>query len=106
MPKTLVDYKNIICPNNTNCDINKVFLNSPTIQEKVMAKYTLSHLNYLIKNKQQLWINNTNDLVWLLWKSHFTWTWNLNNNYSDGNMSANTYAFNTKKNYNNNTETA
>jgi len=46
MPNTLKDYKDIICK-DSDCNEKKVFLNTPIIQEKVMATYTLDHIKQI-----------------------------------------------------------
>jgi len=98
MPNTLKDYKDIIC-GNSDCDdqvIKQKFLNNPLIQEKVMFEYTLSHLKQIKSKYEDL---DEEKLVFYLAKAHFTGIGNLEENYSDGNTTANTYALKAVENY-------
>ena len=104
MPSTLWDYKNEIC-GNKNCSqqqLNEKFLNSPTLQEKIMWEYTMSHLIQiynLIKQWKLPAPRSLEELIKMLAKSHFTGVRNLSKNYSDWNLKADEYAQKASDNY-------
>ena len=110
MPYTLQDYVKEIC-NNSNCttkEINQIFLNNPSLQEKIMWLYTLQHL-IRIHNKK-ISVKNWKDLARLLAICHFSGCgnlnkdWNIKQNTNDGNTTTKDYAKYIAENYTNNTE--
>jgi len=100
MPYTLTDYKHIICWKNTDCNINTTFLSNPLIQEKVMVEYTLNHIKQITNNKNKAEIKSAKNLIYYLSKTHLWWIWNINKNYSDGNITQNEYSKRIVNDYN------